>query len=133
MEATNQVSSLINWLTNDEDKRQELWLYYLEGNELPTLASHLYKLENSYSADYQIQVLLWDAFKNPPSDKFKVLLSHFSEIERQIVCLLALGLSISQISGYKGISEIRIKQVISIIRENDCWEELYGTEKETNR
>jgi hypothetical protein len=126
------VSNLINCLTNDEDKRQELWLHYLSGNDPSTLASHLEKMEQSYTLDSELQSLLWDIFSNPPSDKFKVLLSHFSEVEQSVVCLLALGLTVHQVSRYKGISEIRIKQVVSIIRENDCWEELYGIKKEAH-
>lgn len=132
MVPTNSVSNLINCLTNDEDKRQELWLYYLSGNEPSTLATHLSKLDQVYSIDSEIQSYLWDVFKDPPSDKFQVLLSKFSEVEQSIVCLLALGLTVSQVSGYKGISEIRIKRVISIIRENDCWEELYGIKEKAD-
>lgn len=132
MEPTNQVRSIINCLTNDEDKRQELWLHYLSGNEPSTLETYLNKIDAVYSADSEIQSYLWDIFNNPPSDKFQVLLSELSEIEQSIVCLLALGLTVDQVSRYKGISRIRIKQVISIIRENDCWEELYGIKETSN-
>ena len=132
MEPTSKVSSLINCLTNDEDKRQELWLHYLSGNDTATFARHLKKMDEEFLLDSELQSCLWDVFKNPPSDKFQVLLSQFSEVEKSILCLLALGLSVSQVSRYKGISEIRIKQVVSIIRENNCWEELYGIKKEAH-
>lgn len=132
MVPTNSVSDLINCLTNDEDKRQELWLYYLSGNEPSTLATHLSKLDQVYSVDSEIQSYLWDVFKEPPSDKFHVLLSKFSEVEQSIMCLLALGLTVSQVSDYKGISEVRIKQVIAVIRYNDCWEELYGIKEKAD-
>jgi hypothetical protein len=127
------VNNLINCLTNNEDERQELWVHYLSGNAPSTFTSHLKKINTLFSADTEIQEQLWTAFKTPPSDKFQELLSRFSDIEQSVVCLLALGLTVSQISGYKTIAEIRIKQVISIIRENDCWEELYGIKETTNR
>jgi len=125
VEPTNQVRSLINCLTNDEDKRQELWLHYLSGNEPSTFASHLNKLDVVYSADSEIQSYLWDIFNNPPSDRFRKLLTEFSDIEQSIICLLALGLNVSQVSKYKGISEVRIRHVIDIIRYNDYWDEYF--------
>jgi len=129
----NQVSNLINCLTNDEDKRQELWMHYLSGNEPSTLASHLSKLDREYNLDSQIQSYLWDMFKNPLSERFQTLLSHFSEVEQSIVCLLALGLDAGQVSAYKGISIVRIRHVIDVIRYNSIWSELYGIKETTNR
>ena len=132
MGPTDKVNQLINRLTKDEDRRQDLWMYYLSGNAASTFSSHLDKLNREFNADSQLQELLWSVFKNPPSDKFKELLNNFSDIEQSVVCLLALGLTVSQLSLYKGISEIRIRHVISVVKENDCWEELYGVEKTTN-
>lgn len=132
MVPTEQVSQLISSLTNDEDKRQELWAYYLEGNSTCSLASYLAKMERESSLEEEIQSRLWQIIENPPSQKFSELLSHFSEIEQSIVTLLALGLTVAQVSEYKGISEIRIRQVVSIIRENGCWEELYGIKEKIN-
>lgn len=126
MKPTDPVNNLINCLTNDEDKRQELWLYYLSGNSVEDLVSRLDQINSEYEFSDILQENIWKVIKNPPSDKFYQLLTHFSEVEKSVVALLALGLSISQVSKYKGISEIRIRQVIAIIRENDCWEELYG-------
>lgn len=133
MSPTDQVSQLINCLTKDEDQRQDLWVHYLSGHSSSTLASHLEKLNKEFRNDSDLQHLLWDVFSNPPSDKFKELLTHLSDIEQSVVCLLALGLSISELSGYKRISEIRIRHVISVIKDNDCWEELYGIKKEIDR
>ena len=78
-----------------------------------------------------LQKYLWLALDNPPSDKFYDLLEHFSEVERSVIALLALGLEVDQVSGYKAISEIRIRQVISIIKDNNCWEEIYGLKEKT--
>lgn len=132
MSPANQVSNLINCLTNDEDLRQSLWVYYLSGNSQSSFASYLEKIKFEDELEREIQVSLWRCLKRPPSDKFTKLLSQLSDIEQSIACLLALGLTISQLSKYKGISEIRIKQVISVMKDNDCWEELYAEEK-TNR
>jgi hypothetical protein len=118
---TDKVSQLINCLTKDEDQRQDLWVYYLSGNAETSFSSHLDKLNREFNIDSQLQELLWAAFKNPPSDKFKELLSNFSEVEQSVVCLLALGLTVSQLSKYKGISEVRIRHVITVIRYNECW------------
>lgn len=131
MKPTDQVSQLISALTNDEDQRQELWAHYLSGNAESSLASYLAQINKEFSLESEIQAHLWRIAKNPPSEKFYDLLSRFSEVEQSIVTLLALGLTVAHISRYKGISEIRIRQVISIIRDNDCWEELYGI-KETS-
>lgn len=121
MEPADRISNLINCLTNDEDYRQELWLHYLSGNSEDTLSSHLDFLVNS--EDRKFQERLWHLYKNPPSEKFYKLLSRFSAIEQSIMCLLMLGLSISELSQYKGISEVRIRQVIQVIRYNEAWDE----------
>lgn len=130
---TDPVSQIINCLTNNEDQRQDLWVYYLNGHSPSTFASYLDKLNKEYASSSELQQLLWDVFVNPPSDRFKQLLTNFSDIEQSVVCLLALGLSVTEVSGYKAIAEIRIRHVISVVKENDCWEELYGIKKELDR
>jgi DNA-directed RNA polymerase specialized sigma subunit len=129
---SNQVSNLINCLTNDEDQRQNLWIHYLSGNPPSSFASYLSKIEREFSLDSQIQQTLWDTHSNPKTDKFQELLVNFSEIEQSVLCLLALGLTISEISSYKGISEVRIRQLISVVRYNECWEEIYGIKEKTD-
>ena len=132
MKTQDEVNNLINCLTNDEDKRQELWAHYLSGNATSSLAAYLDKINKEYSVDFELQSRIWHILKNPPSERFYNLLSRFSKVEQSIVALLALGFKVADISGYKGISEIRIRQVIFIIKENDCWEELYGIKETTN-
>jgi hypothetical protein len=130
---TDQVSNLINCLTNDEDQRQDLWVHYLSGHSPSTFASYLKKVNEEFSVETDIQEHVWHVLNNPPSDKFNALLSYFSEIEQSVVCLLALGLTVSQISQYKGISEVRIRQVIEIVRYNEVWTTLYGINPETTK
>lgn len=133
MSQTDQVSKLISCLTEDEDKRQDLWVHYLSGNPPSSFSSYLEKLNQELACSSDLQDLLWQVFVNPPSDKFKILLSNFSDVEQSVLCLLALGCTVSHIAEYKGIAEIRIRQVISIVKENDCWEELYGIEEASDR
>jgi hypothetical protein len=128
----DQVSTLINRLTKDEDLRQDLWVHYLSGHSPSTLASYLDKINAELAADEAIREHIWCALNEHNLDRFSYLLSQLSETEQSVACLLALGLTISQLSGYKGISEIRIRQVIAVMEDNDCWEELYAEEK-TNR
>jgi hypothetical protein len=127
-----QVSNLINRLVEDEDVRQELWLHHLNTPDESSLGLHLQKISAEAELEHEVQVQLWFILKNPPSDKFFLLLGKLSPIEQSVVCLLALGLTVGQISLYKEIAEIRIRQVISVIKENSCWEQLYAEEK-TNR
>jgi hypothetical protein len=133
MEPADKVSSQISHLTNDEDLRQDLWVHYLGGNPADSLAVHLEKLKMETAVEYEIQARLWYIFKNPPSGKFTKLLAQLSELEQSVACLLTLGLTVDQVSKYKGISEIRIRQVISVMRDNDCWEQLYAEEKTDRR
>ena len=128
MEHMSKVSNIINSLTKDEDRRQDLWVHYLSGNQVSSFSAYMVALDDKDDLQIKLTKLLCD----PPSNRFHQLLTHFSEVERSIVCLLALGLSIQQISRYKDISEIRIYQVIFNIRQNRCWKELYGT-KETSK
>lgn len=132
MSPTEQVSNLINCLTKDEDLRQDLWVHYLSGHSPSSFASYLDKMNKEFAVDTELQKRLWHAFSSPVSDRFHELLGRFSDVERSVLCMLSLGLTINQVSKYKRISEIRIRQVISIVKENDCWEELYGIKEETN-
>jgi hypothetical protein len=129
----DQVSNLINRLTNDEDQRQSLWVHYLSGHSPSTFVSHLEKINSDLAADESVREHIWRALNDHDLERFSSLLSKLSETEQSIACLLALGLTMSQLSGYKGISEIRIKQVISVMRDNNCWEELYAEETTDRR
>lgn len=129
MDPTKQVNNLINCLTNDEDKRQDLWVHYLSGHSPSSFVSHLNKISKELAVAVEMQQILLI----PPSDKFYALLSRLSELEQSIACLLALGLTVGQISHYKGISEVRIRQVLEVMKYNSAWKELYGTKETTDR
>lgn len=121
MKPTDQVSNLINCLTNDDDLRQDLWVHYLSGNTVDTFSMHLEKLHTEYAEDEQLKAAIWNLITNPPSEKLQSVLIHFTDFERSIICLLMLGLTPDNISSVKGISQVRIRQSISSIRYNRIW------------
>lgn len=133
MEKMKAVGTLINCLTNNEDLRQDLWIYYLSGNSTDTLVSHLQKISVDHFEDVNIKHNVWQILNSPLSEKFPEFLNNFTEFERSIICLLMLGLSIQQISSHEGISEVRIKQTVSNIRYNVSWRQFYGIEETLNR
>lgn len=132
MMQSDSILSKINCLTNDEDKRQELWLHYLSSNKLDNIEKYLNNISKKEAIEYLIQRKIWLLTKYNKSNRFHDFLLKLSNIEKSVITLLALGLSITEISEYKNITEIRIQQVISVIKENDCWKELYGPKEETN-
>lgn len=128
MKPVEQVSCLINSLTNDEDMRQDLWVYYLSGKPVESFEARLERLKVEYSVPFELQKLLWQLIKNPISEKLsESLQNNFTDYERSIICFLMLGLEVDQISKIKGISEVRIRQSIATIRYNKVWNEHYQT------
>jgi hypothetical protein len=115
---TQQVSSLINCLTNNEDERQDLWVHYLSGNSERSFASKLQELQQVNEDDLKIKEALLTLYKAQSNEKLTAIFSTFSDFERHIVFLLLIDFSPDQISSYKGISEVRIRQAIQAIRYN---------------
>ena len=130
MERMEAVGILINCLTKDNDLRQDLWVHYLSGNSVDSFASHLEKILVDYSEDTKVKHAIWNIIQNPISEDFQLFLNNFSEFERSILCNLMLGLTISQISKYHGISEVRIRQTVSSLRYNKAWGQFHGVKEE---
>ena len=127
MRTLEQISCLINDLTNDQDMRQDLWVYYLEDKPIESFESKLVRLKVQYSEDLELQEAIWHLVKNPPSHELTNFINdNFTDFERSIMCCLMLGLNASKISELKGISEVRIRQSIATIRYNSIWKENYG-------
>lgn len=134
MKPLEQVSNLINCLSNDEDVRQDLWVSYLSGTPVERLNARLLEIKAEHHQDLELQRSIWQLIQNPPSEKLSDLIkTNFTDYERSIICCLLLGLDSSKISEIKGISQVRIKQSIATIRYNKCWEKYYGTEEEPDR
>ena len=129
MRPTDEVSNLINCLTNDEDLRQDLWVCYLSGTPVESFQSSLERIKVEYSDDIELRKSIWQLIQNPiPEVLSNTLQEKFTDYERSIICYLMLGLNASKISDLKGISEVRIRQTIAVIRYNAVWksyEKLY--------
>ncbi len=123
--AKQTILLAINSLTDNEDHRQELWLHYLSGNSTDTFVRklELIKLENERID--QLERALLTVYQDPQNKTLLYFLDNFSEIERSIMFLLLLGLSVQEVSKYKGISQVRIRQAIAAIRVHTVWEK-YG-------
>lgn len=133
MRPTDEVNSLINCLTNDEDIRQDLWVCYLSGTPVESFESRLKRIKVEYSDDVELQKSIWHLIENPPSETLsKIIEENFTNYERSIICCLMLGLNVGKISDIKGISEVRIRQSIATIRYNKIWEVTYGIKDKSN-
>lgn len=124
MKLLESVSNTINCLSSDEDVRQDLWVHYLSGTPVESLTARLDRIKVEYEDDFELQKSIWSLLQNPPSEQLHTLIeTNFTDYERSIICCLMLGLSASKISNIKGISEVRVRQSISVIRYNRVWNE----------
>lgn len=118
----SQIFQAINGLTNDDDQRQELWCYYLSGAHSSVLQKRLDNINRDNETYDRLQKAIWLTYKNPPSQELLDFLNNFSELERSIMFLLLVGLSVDEVSKYKDISIIRVQQIVAAIRNNQAWE-----------
>ncbi len=134
MRSLDEVSNLINCLSNDEDARQDLWVHYLNGNPVESFNARLKRIKIENNVEIELQHAIWQLLENPISEQLSNLIkNNFTDYERSILCCLMLGLDSSKISEIKGISQVRIKQTLATIRYNKCWEEAYGTKEKSDR
>jgi len=116
---------LINSLTSDEDQRQELWVHYLSGNSANTFVHFLQQIKIKDDAERELQKTIWKIIADESHSSLLNTITHFSEFERELIVLLMIGISANTISGYKGITEIRIKQAIANIKNSGKWKEIW--------
>lgn len=121
------VQLKIEKLTDDEDKRQELWLHYVSGNCVNSLTEKLAKVEHENMLQEKFRNAVADMYRKPPTETTVKFLGNFTDFERSIIFLLLLGFSVHEVAEYKGISYTRIKQSIVAISKHSAWEE-YGTQ-----
>ena len=129
MKTSDLVQMHINSLTEDNDLRQELWVTYLEGASLSDLSDQKIKIEQEEQKYQQMKSAFQYILDNPPSDFFHEILSNFTSVEQEVLCMLALGCEINEISQYNSISEVRLRQMVVNIRNSNIWEEIYGTQE----
>jgi hypothetical protein len=122
------VASAIQSLTQDEDEQQELWVRCLEnGNDdVDALSIHLTAIRKVFSEDQLLQVTLWRQAFNVDECRLLALFDQFTDLEQQVMRLLALGADLDQISGITRCGVVRLRHIISVIREHDAWKNLNG-------
>jgi hypothetical protein len=116
---TPEVQKLINQLTSDKDEQQELWVYHLERNDVTLLPA---RLEELRSTSKEVELLQVDLWKRTSHRHVRSLdIGDFSQLEQSVMHLLALGATISEISGIKRLHASKVEHVISVIREHPYW------------
>jgi hypothetical protein len=113
---------LINSLTNDEDLRQDLWVAHLSGlghSEL-SLKVKQYNLINIEESCHKQDIAF--LLRNPLPDDF---LSNFTDFERRILYLLAIGYNKGEVGVLLGIGQVRVEQSMWIISKNAAWDNLW--------
>lgn len=123
-----KISSQIKQLTADEDEQQELWVRHLEGNEgIDALSKHLTQIRQEFSEDQLLQITLWRRVYQVDDLNLLGLLDKFTDLEQSVMHLLAIGASLQEISSIKKIGTVRLRHIISVIRENELWGKINGT------
>ena len=129
MKTSNSVAERINRLTSDEDLRQELWVYYLEGNSPDTFAQHLEHLQKKLTHQEAIDQVAHDLMQQPFSNKLSEVLMNFTPVERSVIFMLLLGYNAEDIHHINGMSRARTRQMILNIKSNTNWNRMQdGTE-----
>lgn len=124
---TEVVASQIDRLTQDNDERQQLWVRYLENSDITALSDYLAQIREQWSEQELLQITVWRKLENPSDLNLQWLFDHFTDLEQSVLQLLIFGLPFQQICSIKGIGPVRLRHIISVIRENKAWEELDGT------
>jgi hypothetical protein len=118
-----KTQRLIHSLTNDEDLRQELWLLVLSGCPLTELKERLV-LITLQGKVLEVVPTTIQSLMISTNKSINDILHFISPPERSIVMLAAAGLTDSQILLYKGISRIRLQQLMTTIRRSRYWDGL---------
>lgn len=125
METLRLINLHINKLTRNDDYRQELILRHLEGLPVSEFPSYLQSLESNNNKYHKNKEVIWDFLKNPISDKLANILVLFSNTEQKVICMLALGYEIDEISLDLGISKVRVHQMLGSIRASKEWDKIW--------
>ena len=119
---TAETARFISRLTTDKDEQQELWVHYLENNDLSALSSYLSQIRKQYSEDELLQVAVWRQIADPSDYNLQWIFEHFTDLEQSVIHLLILGVSLPDIANLKTIGINRLRHVVSIIQQNSAWE-----------
>lgn len=116
-----KAKTAINCLTENEDIRQDLWILFLKGTPVPDLNKALSYL----SVSYHPLNLAAAAQSLALSPFFLELINNFTELELFIIICLAAGHDVATICRYKGITEVRMRLVISSVIQNEAWADIW--------
>jgi DNA-directed RNA polymerase specialized sigma subunit len=105
------TQKVINLLTDNEDHRQDLWVYYLSGAQYQSFPDFLNKKQH-LDTEKTIISQIWD-FMNQNNPKLLELLQDLPDESRSVVLLLLLDNDTPAISRYKGISQVRVQRIIN--------------------
>lgn len=122
------TKTIINRLTSNEDIRQELWVRYLEGASICSLPSIYKDIDRNIHALEALDQTYQEQSSKPYWPK---LLKLFSEHELQVILLLTAGHDIISIARYKGIAEVKLRQMISVIRSHEIWKEIWPSKQDS--
>lgn len=127
------VKEKIDKLSTNEDDRQDLWVSYLEDP-----ASNLPNNIEQITFRNQIGEKITNDIVYLYSSTLKVGSVHdtldvFTDLERSVIVMLLLGLSIDQISRYKMIGSLRLNQMLCNISLHPIWESLSAKEETQRR
>lgn len=118
-EELQKIQSLIDSLTTDEDMRQELWLLFLSGHSPASLPESIHRIAWEQRIAEQISIVAFQIMNY--NHTLTGILNFLSPLERSIVILMAAGVSMDMISQYKGISHIRLRQLLFSIQKAPSW------------
>lgn len=113
---------LINQLTQNEDERQELWVYFLSGTPLFFLSKTLKDVQNKDYIEINFKEQIQGLIDNPPPQNF---IDNLTDDECIVVCLLILGCDLGIISKYYGISEVRLNGILVGLKDNKFWDKQW--------
>ena len=119
---TTEMVSFINRLTTDKDEQQELWIHYLENNDLSALSTHLSQIREQYSEEELLQIAVWRQIEHPSDFNLQWIFDHFTDLEQSVIHLLILGVSLSDIASVKTIGVNRLRHIVHVIQQNSAWE-----------
>jgi hypothetical protein len=128
-ERIKEIASILDNLLSDEDMRQDVWLSICENGD-----SDL----DRYIQNIALETTLVKEIANnlkylttADTTMMVPLLANFPTHEQSVLVFLMLSFSLDQISQYKGISMIRLTQMVLCISRHKCWEKIKNDKKKT--
>jgi DNA-binding NarL/FixJ family response regulator len=117
-----RVEKLINSLTHNEDIRQDLWVDYLTGTDMSALVFKAFQHKIKYHSQSENCPFIRDLLYNPPKEEF---IEKFTENERELMCLFALGYNIGEVCVHLGITQVGVEHLLSSIRSKEAWDDIW--------